>query len=76
MSDRAFFAVRREAELPAFRKVLAALPKERFDYTPHERSPSAAAIAWVRRTGAPAPATGRRSCTARNRSSCERAAGK
>ena len=47
MSATAFFKARREAELPAFRKVLEAMPKERFDYRPHERSPTARDIAWT-----------------------------
>ena len=47
MSDTAFYKARREAELPAFRKVLEAMPRERFDYRPHERSPAARDIAWT-----------------------------
>jgi hypothetical protein len=30
-----------------FRKVLEALPGDGWDYTPHERSPSARGIAWT-----------------------------
>lgn len=38
---REFYLQRREAELPAFLRVLRALPADRLDYKPHERSPSA-----------------------------------
>lgn len=41
-----FFAERWEYELKAFRKVLAALPADKLDYRPHERSASAGALAW------------------------------
>lgn len=41
MSTREFFIQRHEAELPAFLNVLKALPADRLDYKPHERSPSA-----------------------------------
>jgi len=47
MSTREFLQSRHKAEYPAFVKVLKALPKERFDYRPHERSPSAADIVWT-----------------------------
>jgi uncharacterized damage-inducible protein DinB len=47
MTDREFFLKRREAELPAFMKVLRALPKDRVDYKPHERSPSAGDLMWT-----------------------------
>ena len=46
MNNREFFIERFEAELPAFRKVLAALPAEQLEYRPHERSTSAGALAW------------------------------
>lgn len=42
-----FLRTRRKAEYPVFTKVLKALPMERFDYRPHERSPSAAQIVWT-----------------------------
>ena len=47
MMIREFLENRRKAEYPAFVNVLKALPKERFDYRPHERSPSAAEIVWT-----------------------------
>jgi len=47
MTIREFLQSRRKAEYPAFVRVLQALPKERFDYRPHERSPSAAEIVWT-----------------------------
>jgi uncharacterized damage-inducible protein DinB len=47
MTDRELYLSRLEAELPAFQKVLQALPKDRLDYRPHERSPSAAQVAWT-----------------------------
>jgi uncharacterized damage-inducible protein DinB len=47
MSNLEFFKARRAAELPAFRSVLAALSKDRFDYRPHDRSPSAAQLVWT-----------------------------
>ena len=47
MTNREFFLQRRQAELPAFLRVLKALPSDRLDYKPHERSPSAEEIAWT-----------------------------
>jgi len=47
MTVREFLQSRRKAEYPVFVKVLNALPKERFDYSPHELSPSAAQIVWT-----------------------------
>jgi uncharacterized damage-inducible protein DinB len=47
MTVREFLESRHKAEHPVFAKVLKALPKERFDYRPHERSPSAAEIVWT-----------------------------
>jgi uncharacterized damage-inducible protein DinB len=47
MSNREFLQSRREAEYPVFIKVLKALPQDRFDYRPHERSPSAAEVVWT-----------------------------
>jgi hypothetical protein len=44
MTNREFFLSRRQAELPAFRRVFEALPEERLDYRPHPGSPSAAQI--------------------------------
>jgi len=47
MTMREFLESRHKAEYPTFVKVLKALPMERFDYRPHERSPSAAQIVWT-----------------------------
>ena len=47
MNDREFYLARRKAELPAFQRVFAALPKDRLDYKPHEKSPSAGQILWT-----------------------------
>jgi uncharacterized damage-inducible protein DinB len=44
---REFLESRRKAEYPVFVKVFNALPNGRFDYRPHERSPSAAEIVWT-----------------------------
>jgi uncharacterized damage-inducible protein DinB len=41
MTTREFYIKRHEAEFPAFLKVLKALPADRLDYKPHDRSPSA-----------------------------------
>jgi uncharacterized damage-inducible protein DinB len=45
-SNREFFKERWEAEMPAFGRVLRALPKDRLDYRPHERSASASGLGW------------------------------
>jgi hypothetical protein len=47
MNDRELYMERRNLELPKFERVLAALPKDKIDYRPHERSPSAAQIMWT-----------------------------
>jgi uncharacterized damage-inducible protein DinB len=47
LTVREFLQSRRKAEYPVFIKVLNALPRERFDYRPHERSPSAGQIIWT-----------------------------
>lgn len=47
MTEREFFLDRREAESGAFHRVLDALPKDHFDYRPHERSPSARELVWT-----------------------------
>ena len=44
---REFYIERRKAELPVFLKVLRALPADRMDYKPHERSPSAQQLVWT-----------------------------
>lgn len=41
-----FFAERLAAETPAFVKVAKALPPDRLDYKPHERSTAAGSLAW------------------------------
>jgi uncharacterized damage-inducible protein DinB len=46
MTNADFFAERFEMEQAAFRKVLAALPADKLDYTPHERSSAAGNLAW------------------------------
>jgi uncharacterized damage-inducible protein DinB len=47
MTMREFLQRRRKAEYPVFVKVLKAMPTGRFDYRPHERSPTAAEIVWT-----------------------------
>ena len=46
MSTREFFIKRWEAELPAFGKVLRAVPESGAAYRPHDRSTAAGALAW------------------------------
>ena len=46
MDDREFFIARWKIEQPLFLKVLKALPENRLDYKPHERSRPAGRIAW------------------------------
>jgi uncharacterized damage-inducible protein DinB len=47
MTVREFYLERQKAELGVFLKVLRALPNERLDYKPHERSPSAEQLVWT-----------------------------
>jgi uncharacterized damage-inducible protein DinB len=47
MSNLAFCRARRKAELPAFVKVLKALPKDRLDYRPDPKARTAAELAWL-----------------------------
>ena len=47
MNEREFFLARREVESVLFTRVLDALPKEQFDYRPHERSQSARELVWT-----------------------------
>jgi uncharacterized damage-inducible protein DinB len=47
MTNRDFFLARRKIEYPAFVNVLKALPAERMDYKPHEKSPSAQQLVWT-----------------------------
>lgn len=44
---REFYLERQKAELPAFARVLKALPKDKLSYKPHERSPSAEQLVWT-----------------------------
>ncbi|HSP34601.1 MAG TPA: DinB family protein [Thermoanaerobaculia bacterium] len=46
MNNREFFMIRWEAEQPAFLRVLRAMPEGKHDYTPHEKSSTAGALAW------------------------------
>lgn len=46
MNLHEFFMQRWEAEQPAFRKVLAAMPTNNLDYKPHERSTAAGNLGW------------------------------
>lgn len=46
MTNREFFLSRWEPEQPAFLRVLRALPADKLDYKPHERSTSAGDLAW------------------------------
>src|SRR5437588_7943244 len=47
MNEREFFCQRHQTELPAFQRVLAALPLPQFTYRPHERSPSTLDVVWT-----------------------------
>jgi uncharacterized damage-inducible protein DinB len=47
MTQREFYLERRRAEIPVFMKVLKALPAQKLDYKPHERSPSAEQLMWT-----------------------------
>jgi uncharacterized damage-inducible protein DinB len=46
MSNRMFYLQRWESDQPAFVRVLRALPADKLDYKPHERSASAGDLAW------------------------------
>jgi uncharacterized damage-inducible protein DinB len=46
MSNLAFYKKLWEQDHPAFERVLKALPADKLDYKPHERSSSAGDIAW------------------------------
>lgn len=46
MSTREFFANRLAHEVPAFLKVIRALPEGKLDYKPHERNTAAGQLAW------------------------------
>jgi uncharacterized damage-inducible protein DinB len=47
MTNREFCIARRESELPAFLRVLRALPEDRLDYRPDPKSKNAAQLASV-----------------------------
>ena len=47
MTLREFYLQRRRAEIPIFLAVLKALPDDRLNYRPHDRSPSAEQIVWT-----------------------------
>jgi uncharacterized damage-inducible protein DinB len=47
MTNREFYIQRWELERPKFVKVMQAMPSEQLSYKPHERSSSAAEIAWL-----------------------------
>jgi len=47
MTNREFHLQCRKNETLAFHRVLNALPHDRFDYTPHEKSQSASKIVWT-----------------------------
>ncbi|HSY49364.1 MAG TPA: DinB family protein [Thermoanaerobaculia bacterium] len=46
MSNRTFYMKRWEQDQPGFVRVLRALPGDKLDYKPHERSASAGDLAW------------------------------
>ncbi len=46
MSNLAFYTKLWEQDHPAFLRVLKALPSDKLDYKPHERSPGAGDLAW------------------------------
>jgi uncharacterized damage-inducible protein DinB len=47
MTNLAFCVSRRKAELPAFLRVLKAVPQARLDYRPDPKARTAAELAWV-----------------------------
>lgn len=47
MTNLEFCIARRKAELPAFLRVLKAVPQARLDYRPHPKSRTAAELAWL-----------------------------
>jgi uncharacterized damage-inducible protein DinB len=47
MTNLEFCRARRKAELPAFVKVLKAVPQDRLDYRPDPKARTAQALAWV-----------------------------
>ncbi|HEY1810433.1 MAG TPA: DinB family protein [Acidobacteriaceae bacterium] len=47
MTLREFYLTRRRIEQPVFLKVLRALPEDKMQYKPHDRSPSAEQLVWT-----------------------------
>ena len=47
MSNLEFYIARRKAELPAFLRVLKAIPQGRLDYRPDPKARNAAELAWL-----------------------------
>lgn len=47
MTIREFYVQRRKAETPLFVEVLRALPEDKLDYKPADKSPTASQIVWV-----------------------------
>src|ERR1044071_5661073 len=47
MTNREFHLQCRKNETNAFHRVLNALPKDKWDYTPHEKSQTAMRIVWT-----------------------------
>ncbi|HTR67612.1 MAG TPA: DinB family protein [Terriglobales bacterium] len=47
MSNREFYVQCRQTERPVFLKVLKALPADKLNYKPHDRSPSAEQLVWT-----------------------------
>jgi uncharacterized damage-inducible protein DinB len=47
MNEREFFCKRHRIEGPTFKRVLDAMPIDRFDFRPHERSMSALELVWT-----------------------------
>jgi uncharacterized damage-inducible protein DinB len=47
MTTRDFLRLRLQAEYPAFKRVLEAVPADKLDYKPHERSPDARQLVWT-----------------------------
>ena len=56
MSEREFFFERRGVEFGAFDRVIGALPQDKFDFRPHERSQSARELVWTLSRGRAGPA--------------------
>ncbi|HEX8617639.1 MAG TPA: DinB family protein [Thermoanaerobaculia bacterium] len=46
MTNRDFFAQRLKMEIPAFLRVIRAMPEDQLEYKPHEKNTPAGALAW------------------------------